>query len=75
MARSPGVAGRGADLTRRELMILRYLASDLPMPAIARELHVSPNTVKSQAASIRSKLGVSSRAEAVSVGRELGLLG
>lgn len=73
-----GPAGSGlraADLTHRERVILRYLASELSMPAIARELHVSPNTVKSQAASIRTKLGVSNRADVVRVARERGLLG
>lgn len=64
----------GAELTRREMTVLRYLASELTLPAIARELHVSPNTVKSQAAAVRSKLGASSRADAVRVAREQGLL-
>ena len=64
----------GAGLTRREHTVLRYLGSDLTLPAIARELHVSPNTIKTQVASIRTKLGASSRAEAVRVGRERGLL-
>lgn len=65
---------RAAELTPREKIVLRYLGSSLTVPAIARELHVSPNTVKSQVASIRFKLGVSSRAEAVRLGRERGLL-
>ncbi len=42
--------------------------------AIARELHVSPNTIKTQVAAIRMKLGVSNRSEAVRAGRDRGLL-
>ena len=41
---------------------------------IASELHVSRNTVKTHAASIYRKLGVTSRADAVDVARSVGLL-
>lgn len=64
----------GSELTPRERTVLRYLGSELTLPAIASELHVSPNTVKTQVASIRSKLGASNRADAVRIGREHGLL-
>ncbi len=67
-------SGGGAHLTDREHVILRFLASRLSIPDIARELDVSPNTVKTQAAAVRSKLGATSRAEAVRLARESGLL-
>lgn len=43
-------------------------------PEIADELFLSPHTVKSQALSIYRGLGVSSRHQAVTRSRELGLL-
>ncbi len=72
-ARRPG-GPRGGELTDRERTVLRYLAGDLTIPEIARELSVSANTVKSQVAAIRTKLGVSSRSEAVRVARDQRLL-
>jgi LuxR family maltose regulon positive regulatory protein len=45
------------------------------MPEIAERLHVSRNTVKTQAISIYRKLGVSSRSEANQRIVETGLLG
>ena len=53
---------------------LRLLASDLSQREIGSELYLSFNTVKAHTRSIFRKLGVSSRAEAVARGRELGLL-
>lgn len=61
-------------LTKRELTVLRYLQSPLTQPEIAAELFVSSNTVKTHVASIRTKLAVNSRREAVRKARELGLL-
>ncbi|MEM7143366.1 MAG: LuxR C-terminal-related transcriptional regulator [Actinomycetota bacterium] len=72
--RRRGDARLATQLTERELVVLRLLASRLSLPEIARELNVSPNTVKSQAAAVRSKLGASSRAEAVGIARDGGLL-
>jgi LuxR family transcriptional regulator, maltose regulon positive regulatory protein len=50
------------------------LPTHLSFPQIAREMFLSPNTVKSQAMSIYHKLGASSRGQAVTRSRELGLL-
>ncbi|GAB3083073.1 LuxR C-terminal-related transcriptional regulator [Pedococcus soli] len=61
-------------LSGRELDVLRLLASDRDGPAIARELVVSLNTVRTHTKSIYAKLGVNSRLTAVTRGRELGLL-
>jgi LuxR family maltose regulon positive regulatory protein len=68
------VAVEDADLSERELAILRLLASNLSQREIGSELYVSFNTVKSHTRSIFRKLGVGTRAEAVARGRELGYL-
>ena len=61
-------------LTPAEARLLPLLTTHLSFREIGAELFVSPHTVKTQAISIYRKLGVSSRAEAVSVAREIGLL-
>jgi LuxR family maltose regulon positive regulatory protein len=63
-----------APLTERELAVLRLLPTQLSTREIDRELSVSVNTVRSQVQAIYRKLGVSSRSEAVTHARELGLL-
>jgi len=50
------------------------LATHLSVPEIAEEMFVSRNTVESHTSSIYGKLGTSSRSQAVSRLRELGLL-
>jgi LuxR family transcriptional regulator, maltose regulon positive regulatory protein len=62
-------------LTTAELRLLPLLTTYLSMPEIAERLHVSRNTVKTQAISIYRKLGVSSRSEANERIVETGLLG
>ena len=61
-------------MTPAELRVLRYLPTHLTFAAIADELFVSRNTVKTQAISIYRKLGVTSRGPAVDAARQLGLL-
>ena len=61
-------------LTPAELRVLHHLPTHLTFREIAEELFVSANTVKTQARSIYQKLGVSSRAEAVTCARTAGLL-
>ncbi len=61
-------------LSARELDVLRLLATDLDGPAIARELVVSLNTLRTHTKSIYAKLGVNSRRAAVSRAGELRLL-
>jgi LuxR family maltose regulon positive regulatory protein len=61
-------------MTPAELRVLRYLPTHLTFAAIADELFVSRNTVKTQAISIYRKLAVSSRGPAVAAARSLGLL-
>lgn len=58
----------------RERDVLFAFAAGATNPVIARELGLSPNTVKQHASSIFRKLGVRNRAEAVRRADELGLL-
>ena len=70
-----GSSAPGASaLTGAELRLLPLLATHLSFPEIAGELFLSRNTIKSQAISIYRKLGASSRSQAVTRSRELGLL-
>ena len=57
----------GFDLTPRELEVLALLVEGLSNPDIAEHLVVSRSTVKFHVSSILSKLGASSRTEAVSL--------
>ena len=69
------IAGLAATpLTTAELRVLRYLPTHLSLAAIADELFVSRNTVKTHTIAIYRKLGVSSRPSTVARARELGLL-
>jgi LuxR family maltose regulon positive regulatory protein len=65
---------RADPLTTAELRVLAYLPTHLSFQAMAEDLFVSRNTVKTQAISVYRKLGVSSRGDAVARARELGLL-
>jgi LuxR family maltose regulon positive regulatory protein len=62
------------ELSKRELEVLRLLPSRLSQREIAAELYVSFNTIRTHTRVIFQKLGVTSRAEAVTRARELGLL-
>jgi LuxR family maltose regulon positive regulatory protein len=61
-------------LTEREIDVLRLLQGSLNLSEIARELYVSHNTVKTHTLALYRKLGASSRAEAVRIGRSLQLV-
>jgi NarL family two-component system response regulator LiaR len=56
-----------ADLTRREQEVLALLVKGMSNPEIAERLVISRSTVKVHISSILSKLGVSSRAEAIAL--------
>jgi LuxR family maltose regulon positive regulatory protein len=58
-------------LSEREIEVVRLLAQALPNKKIARALGLSPETVKWHLSHIYSKLGVSSRDEAVARVRDL----
>jgi DNA-binding CsgD family transcriptional regulator len=61
-------------LTDRELHVLNLLADGLSNPQIGRLLQISRNTVKFHVSSIISKLGATSRTEAVTIGVKRGLI-
>jgi LuxR family maltose regulon positive regulatory protein len=61
-------------LTTAELRVLRFLPSHLSFREIADRLHVSPNTVKTQAHTLYRKLDASSRSTAVTRARAIDLL-
>jgi LuxR family maltose regulon positive regulatory protein len=61
-------------LSDRELQVLRLLGSELTGPQIARELFVSPNTLRTHTKHIFTKLNVTSRRAAVRRAREEGLM-
>ncbi|SEE83821.1 helix-turn-helix transcriptional regulator [Ruania alba] len=61
-------------LSEREAVLLRALVGIDSVRRLGRELHVSPNTVKTQLRNLYRKLEVSSRAEALRVGRLMRLI-
>ena len=61
-------------LTEREIEVLTLLASGLSNQEIAQKLVIEVSTVKRHISNIFDKLGVQSRTQAVSRGREVGLL-
>jgi LuxR family transcriptional regulator, maltose regulon positive regulatory protein len=71
--RGSSVPGASA-LTAAELRLLPLLSTHLSFPQIGEELFLSRHTIKAEANSIYRKLGASSRSQAVTRSRELGLL-
>jgi LuxR family transcriptional regulator, maltose regulon positive regulatory protein len=71
--RGSSVPGASA-LTGAELRLLPLLSTHLSFPEIAAELFLSPHTTKSQMKSVYRKLDASTRSQAVTRARELGLL-
>jgi NarL family two-component system response regulator LiaR len=57
----------GQDLSAREREVLALMAEGLNNAAIAERLVVSPSTAKAHVSNILSKLGVSSRSEAIAL--------
>jgi PAS domain S-box-containing protein len=64
----------GDVLTRRELEILRMIATGVRTKAAADKLHVSPATVRNHVQNILGKLGAHSRLEAVAMATRQRLL-
>jgi PAS domain S-box-containing protein len=62
---APPLDAGGGTLTRRELQVLRLLASGGNTRAIADGLRVSPATVRNHVQNVLAKLGAHSRLEAV----------
>jgi DNA-binding NarL/FixJ family response regulator len=65
---------RAAAITRSEAQILPYLSQPVPFSVIADKLSISRSAAKERAQRLYQRLGVHSRAEAVSRARTLGLL-
>ncbi len=61
-------------LTQREIEVLQMLAGGMANKTIAKQLQISEHTVKFHISSIFSKLNVSSRTEAVTIGLRQGLI-
>jgi LuxR family maltose regulon positive regulatory protein len=61
-------------LSERELDVLRLLGTELNGPAMARELQVSLNTLRTHTQNVYAKLGVNNRRAAVRRAEELNLL-
>ena len=62
------------DLTDREQSVLRALATDATQREIGSSLYLSINTVKGYTKALYRKLGVTTRQDAVQLGRDLGLI-
>lgn len=61
-------------ITQREQQVLALLAAGKSNKEIAQSLGVSPNTIKSQVASLYQKLEVQRRTQAIQKARELALI-
>ena len=61
-------------LTDREVILLPLLATAKPVPEIARSLHVSANTVRTQVATLRGKFHAKTRAELIKRATSFGAL-
>jgi DNA-binding NarL/FixJ family response regulator len=70
----PGTAPVLAGLTDRELEVLRFVGTGVTNGRIAGELRVSEATVKTHLNRLMTKLRISSRAQAVVVAYETGLV-
>jgi LuxR family maltose regulon positive regulatory protein len=73
---APPPAGPASEegLSEREREVLRLLATELSGPEIARELFVSPNTLRTHTKHIFTKLDVNTRRAAVRRAAQLGLI-
>jgi LuxR family transcriptional regulator, maltose regulon positive regulatory protein len=70
----PATVAGVTTLTPAELRLLPLLPTHLSLPEIGERLFLSRHTIKTQAISIYHKLDVSSRGEAVTRAREIGLI-
>jgi two-component system nitrate/nitrite response regulator NarL len=71
---SLALQSRTMRLTSREREVLALVAAGISNKGIARQLQVSPNTVKFHIAAILDKLGAGTRAEAVVAALRIGEL-
>ena len=64
----------GADLTTREVEVLRLAAQGLSNKEIAEQLYLSVNTVRNHMQRVLNKLGAHSKLEATAIGARLGIV-
>ena len=69
-----GTTAAAPALTEREFAVLRDLATNATIREIAEQSYLSPNTVKTQIKSLYRKLGVNSRAAAVTTAHSWNLV-
>jgi len=74
LSRLPRVSVPAESLTERQTAILRLLQGTMSLSEIARDLHLSRNTIKTHVRAIYRKLGVSTRRDAVARGHQLDLV-
>ncbi len=65
---------RSIGLTRQEFVMLEFLAQGHSNKQIARELNLSPNTIKTHVANLFSKLDASRRTQAIQKARLLSII-
>ncbi|NJL64164.1 MAG: response regulator transcription factor [Methylacidiphilales bacterium] len=66
--------GNTANLSQRELDVLRLMVDGLSNPEIAEKLYLSPNTIKTHVRGIMNKLSVDDRVQAAVVALRSGLV-
>ncbi|MGH8000851.1 MAG: response regulator [Brasilonema sp.] len=70
----PSPSGNTANLSGRELEVLKLMVEGLSNPEIAQKLYLSPNTVKTHVRGIMNKLSVDDRVQAAVVALRSGLV-
>ncbi|BAY45639.1 two-component response regulator [Scytonema sp. HK-05] len=70
----PSPSGNAANLSQRELEVLRLMVEGLSNPEIAEKLYLSPNTIKTHVRGIMNKLSVDDRVQAAVVALRSGLV-
>ena len=70
----PPIRAATLSLTQRQIQVLQKVASGASNKVIARELGVSPATVKAHLAALMAVLGATNRMEATTKGRSMGLI-
>jgi two-component system, NarL family, response regulator LiaR len=72
--RPPTATGNTANLSTRELEVLKLMVEGLSNPEIAEKLYLSPNTIKTHVRGIMNKLAVDDRVQAAVVALRSGLV-
>jgi two-component system, NarL family, response regulator LiaR len=70
----PANKANSANLSQRELEVLKFMVDGLSNPEIAEKLYLSPNTVKTHVRGIMNKLSVDDRVQAAVVALRTGLV-